>query len=166
VKILDFGIALLPSARRLTWAGLSAVLGTPDYMAPEQIRGRRGDARTDVYAVGMLLYEMLTGRLPFEASNAAAVLRAKMDVEPTRPTRYVPGLDRALEATILRALARDPGERHASAADLLRDLTAPTPAPRYDAGEGRRRRSCCRAMRAIGLSVAVALVLLGMGSLL
>ncbi len=59
---MDFGIALDESARRLTWSGLSSTIGTPDYMAPEQVSGRRGDARTDIYALGTILYEMLTGR--------------------------------------------------------------------------------------------------------
>ena len=62
---MDFGIALDESARRLTWSGLSSTIGTPDYMAPEQVSGRRGDARTDIYALGTMLYEMLTGNLPF-----------------------------------------------------------------------------------------------------
>src|SRR5574340_202732 len=66
VKLLDFGIALFEAERRLTWMGLSNAVGTPDYMAPEQIRGRRGDPRTDVYAVGMLLYETLTAHLPYD----------------------------------------------------------------------------------------------------
>src|SRR5262249_53760052 len=64
VKLLDFGIALDESARRLTWTGLSSTVGTPDYMAPEQVGGRRGDARTDVYALGTIAYEMLTGHMP------------------------------------------------------------------------------------------------------
>jgi serine/threonine-protein kinase len=61
VKIMDFGIALDESARRLTWSGLSTTVGTPDYMAPEQVQGRRGDVRTDIYALGTILYEMLVG---------------------------------------------------------------------------------------------------------
>ena len=65
IKIMDFGIALDESARRLTWTGLSSTIGTPDYMAPEQVSGRRGDARTDIYALGTMLYEMLTGNLPY-----------------------------------------------------------------------------------------------------
>ena len=67
IKLLDFGIALDESARRLTWTGLSSTMGTPDYMAPEQVNGRRGDVRTDVYAVGVILYEMLTAELPITA---------------------------------------------------------------------------------------------------
>ena len=93
VKILDFGIALDESKRRLTWTGLSATLGTPDYMAPEQIGGRRGDARTDVYAVGTLLYEMLTKNLPFNSTNATALLRAKANEDPRPPSYYEPKLD-------------------------------------------------------------------------
>ena len=65
LKIMDFGIALDESARRLTWSGLSSTIGTPDYMAPEQVSGRRGDVRTDIYALGTILYEMLTGELPY-----------------------------------------------------------------------------------------------------
>ena len=66
LKIMDFGIALDESARRLTWSGLSSTIGTPDYMAPEQVSGRRGDVRTDIYAMGTILYEMLTGELPYD----------------------------------------------------------------------------------------------------
>ena len=69
IKIMDFGIALDESARRLTWSGLSSTIGTPDYMAPEQVSGRRGDARTDIYALGTILYEMLTGDLPYSATT-------------------------------------------------------------------------------------------------
>jgi len=141
VKLLDFGIALLDSARRLTWAGLSGTLGTPDYMAPEQVRGRRGDARTDVYALGTILYELLTGRLPYEAPSAAALLHAKVHRAPTPPSERSSGFPRSLEAVLLRAIARDPRDRYPSAEDLraaLADPAAaqerlPSPAPRASA---------------------------------
>ena len=81
-KILDFGIALVASERRLTWTGFSNTIGTPDYMAPEQVRGRRGDPRTDVYAVGLMLYEMLTCNLPYDSPNPRALLRAKVKKSP------------------------------------------------------------------------------------
>lgn len=68
-KIMDFGIALDEDARCLTWSGLSSTIGTPDYMAPEQVSGRRGDARTDIYALGTMLYEMLTGHLPYSSES-------------------------------------------------------------------------------------------------
>ncbi len=83
VKLLDFGIALDESARRLTWFGLSSTVGTPDYMAPEQVGGRRGDARTDVYALGTMLYEMLTGHLPYTAASAGGIVRAKTHEPPS-----------------------------------------------------------------------------------
>jgi len=127
VKILDFGIALLESARRLTWAGLSHAIGTPDYMAPEQIRGRRGDARTDVYAVGTMLYEMLTGRLPYQGEGEA-LLRAKGTSDATPPSAHLPGLDPALERIVLTAVERDPRDRYQNAVDLLEDLRHPAAA--------------------------------------
>ena len=67
--VTDFGVALMAGARRLTWRWFSTALGTPDYMSPEQIQGKRGDARTDVYAIGVMLYEMLAGRVPWEATT-------------------------------------------------------------------------------------------------
>ncbi|HJX35495.1 MAG TPA: serine/threonine-protein kinase, partial [Dehalococcoidales bacterium] len=69
IHIVDFGIALLQGARRVTWQNLSDALGTPDYMAPEQIQGKRGDTRTDLYALGIILYEMQTGSVPFHGDN-------------------------------------------------------------------------------------------------
>src|SRR5579871_3686684 len=90
LKIMDFGIALDESARRLTWSGLSSTIGTPDYMAPEQVSGRRGDVRTDVYAMGTILYEMLTGELPYDGSNVYAMMKAKTTEDPQPPTRHRP----------------------------------------------------------------------------
>ena len=164
IKILDFGIALDESARRLTWAGLSTTLGTPDYMAPEQVGGRRGDARTDVYSVGMLLYEMLTGNLPFSAANPHALMRAKTNDDPKSPTYYLPTLDPALEALIMRALARDPRDRFQTAADLLEALRDPAAAAARDpeATRARARRFGLRRFVFPGavLALVVALVAL------
>jgi eukaryotic-like serine/threonine-protein kinase len=126
VKIMDFGIALDESARRLTWSGLSSTIGTPDYMAPEQVSGRRGDVRTDIYALGTLFYEMMTGRLPFEGENVYAVMRAKTGEDPQPPTRYRPDLDPHLEEIILHAIARQPRERYSTAAEMAKDLCNPS----------------------------------------
>jgi serine/threonine protein kinase len=155
VKIIDFGIALFEAERRLTWAGLSSSVGTPDYMAPEQIRGRRGDARTDVYALGMLLYELLTAHLPYDSPNARALLRAKTSEEPRPPSYWVPGFDPHLEAILLRALERDPRNRYPTAAELLKDLQDPGAVQPRDPETGERRRRAGRARRRRFLAVAV-----------
>jgi eukaryotic-like serine/threonine-protein kinase len=166
VKILDFGIALVASERRLTWTGLSNTIGTPDYMAPEQIKGRRGDPRTDVYAVGTMLYEMLTCHLPYDSANPRALLRAKTTEEPRPPSYHVPGFDPSLEAIILRAIERDPRDRYATAALLLADLKDPSAVPPRDPGEAEaRRRASARVSRRLVLSVLVAVILAGLGSL-
>jgi len=125
LKIMDFGIALDEEARRLTWSGLSSTIGTPDYMAPEQVSGRRGDARTDIYALGTILYEMLTGNLPYASDNVYNMMRAKTNEDPQPPTHYQPDLDPHLEEIILHAIERVPRDRYASAADLLHDLEHP-----------------------------------------
>ena len=126
VKIMDFGIALDESARRLTWSGLSSTIGTPDYMAPEQVSGRRGDARTDLYALGTILYEMLTANLPYSGENVYNVMRAKTAEDPQPPSAFRPDLDPHLEEIILRAIERQPRNRYASAAEMLEDLRDPS----------------------------------------
>jgi serine/threonine-protein kinase len=165
VKILDFGIALFESERRLTWMGLSNAVGTPDYMAPEQIRGRRGDPRTDVYAVGMLLYEMLTCNLPYDSPNRRALLAAKKNEDPRPPSYYVPGFDPSLEAIILKAIERDPRDRYQTAALLLQDLRNPSAVPPRDPLTGSARRRAGRLPRRVVLSVVVAAILAGLASL-
>lgn len=125
VKLLDFGIAMDEAARRLTWFGLSPPVGTPDYMAPEQVRGKRGDVRTDIYALGTMLYEMVTGSLPYQASNAHAMMRAKL-TQNARPAReLLPNLDPKVEEIIMRAIEREPRERYATAKEMLDDLANP-----------------------------------------
>jgi eukaryotic-like serine/threonine-protein kinase len=125
-KIMDFGIALDESARRLTWSGLSSTIGTPDYMAPEQVSGRRGDVRTDVYSLGTILYEMLTGHLPYSGPNVYNVMRAKTSEDPQPPTAYKLDLDPRLEEIVLHAIERNPRDRYASAAAMLEDLRDPS----------------------------------------
>src|ERR1700687_4887430 len=97
LKIMDFGIALDEDARRLTWSGLSSTIGTPDYMAPEQISGRRGDVRTDIYSLGVILYEMLTGNLPYSGPNVYTVMRSKTAEDPQPPSAFKPDIDRSEE---------------------------------------------------------------------
>jgi serine/threonine-protein kinase len=164
-KILDFGIAFDASARRLTWAGLSNTIGTPDYMAPEQIGGRRGDARTDVYAVGTILYEMLTGELPYSSANPHALLRAKANEDPTPPSYYVPGFDRSLEAILLKALERSPRDRYAGANELLADLRNPAAVSPYDPEKGRARRRFSVPRRVL-MPIIVVTVVAGLAALI
>jgi eukaryotic-like serine/threonine-protein kinase len=135
VKLLDFGIAMDEEARRLTWFGLSPPVGTPDYMAPEQVRGKRGDARTDVYALGTMLYEMITGELPYSAGNVHAMMRAKLNEDPRPPRDAMPGIDPQIEEIILRSIDRAPRERYATAREMLADLEDPSRAVLRDRSE-------------------------------
>ncbi len=120
--LLDFGIALLKGARRITFHRLTPSVGTPDYMAPEQVSGERGDARTDVYAVGVLLYEMLTGTVPFQGDNALAVMGQRLTREaPSARSRRAEVLPQ-LDAVLRKALRRERADRHATMAELREDL--------------------------------------------
>jgi eukaryotic-like serine/threonine-protein kinase len=125
LKLLDFGIAVDETS---TSAGLSSAIGTPEYMAPEQIEGRRGDARADLYALGTILYEMLTGTLPHACSSTTALLRAKTRAATAcvPPTRHAPGLDPRIEEIVLRALEPWPQNRYATARAMLEDLRDPS----------------------------------------
>jgi serine/threonine protein kinase len=129
VKVLDFGIAKLqhdPQAGvPLTVTG--AVLGTPAFMAPEQVAAQTVDARADLYAAGALLYAAATGRPPFEGDNKIAVMEQHLRAEPVSPRVLRPELSPALERAILRALAKRPADRPASAAELAAELRAALP---------------------------------------
>lgn len=124
VRILDFGIAKT-GIRRLTVAGFSSVLGTPDYMAPEQVKGQRGDARTDIYCLGAMLYEMLTGRVPFTGDNPFAIMNARMFTDPPRPREIRPEISPQIEEIVLRALELDPKDRYQTAEEMKADLDHP-----------------------------------------
>lgn len=122
LKIADFGTAMLEGARRLTWKHLSESLGTPDYMSPEQIQGSRGDDRSDIYAWGVMMYEFLTGRVPFRGDNWMAVMAGHLGEHPTPIRKLRPDVPPALEAVVIHAMRRRPESRYARAADLLADL--------------------------------------------
>jgi len=141
LKLMDFGIALDEMARRLTWSGLSTTIGTPDYMAPEQVSGRHGDARTDVYALGTMLFEMVTGNLPFSGSTVYAMMHAKTSEDPLPPSAFVPEIDLHLEEIILRAIERSPRNRYQSAAEMLADLKDPANVPLTGRAKRLRPRS-------------------------
>ncbi|MBC8163397.1 MAG: protein kinase, partial [Roseiflexaceae bacterium] len=119
--LADFGIAKLSSEDlHLTHTGL--IIGTAAYMSPEQASGDTVDARSDVYAMGVVLYEMLTGRLPFEGTNAMAVLNKHVHAPPPSPRQFVPALTADVEAVLLRALAKKPSERYQTAAAMATEL--------------------------------------------
>jgi serine/threonine-protein kinase len=122
VTIIDFGIALLRGARRITWAGLSSTVGTPDYMAPEQVQGKRGDARTDIYSLGAIGYEMLCGHSPFGGDNPLAVMGQHLYGTIELLTASNPAVSPALDRVIQKALRRTPEERYQTMEELRQAL--------------------------------------------
>jgi serine/threonine-protein kinase len=123
--IIDFGLALTKSAHRVTYANLSATAGTPDYMAPEQIEGQRGDRRTDLYALGIILYEMLSGNTPFSGDNSLAVMAQHLRSAPPRLDRIQHGVSPQLAAIVARCLMRQPDERYDDVEALVAALDRP-----------------------------------------
>ena len=122
IRIMDFGIAKSLKARRITFVGFSPTMGTPDYMAPEQVKGKRGDERTDIYALGAILYEMTTGSTPFEGESPYAIMNARLTGDPVAPRKVNTKLTPAVEEIILHAMERDPAKRYESAAAMKAEL--------------------------------------------
>ncbi|HEX4086777.1 MAG TPA: protein kinase [Chthoniobacteraceae bacterium] len=122
LRIMDFGIARASDMRRLTFVGFTPAMGTPDYMAPEQVKGKRGDARTDIYSLGAMLYEMTTGVLPFEADNPFMVMNARVTGDPKAPRDINPAIPPEVEELILHAMERDPRKRIQTATEMKSQL--------------------------------------------
>ena len=122
IKIIDFGIAMKEDARRLTFANLSPTLGTPDYISPEQVKGQRGDQRSDIYSLGVMLYEMLTGQVPFSGPNPFAVMNERVLNDPKPARKLNSEITPAQQEILYRALERDPRHRYATASEMAWDL--------------------------------------------
>ncbi|MGA8041701.1 MAG: serine/threonine-protein kinase [Terracidiphilus sp.] len=122
IKLIDFGIAMKEDARRLTYVNMTAALGTPDYVSPEQVKGGRGDQRSDIYALGTMLYEMLTGRVPYADENALAALNARLQRDPTPPSELNGEIRPELQEVVFRALEREPRHRYATASEMAWEL--------------------------------------------
>ncbi len=133
VYLTDFGLAKLAEGDGRTRTG--TFLGTLDYAAPEQLEGRPVDARTDVYAAGCVLYQMLTGDVPFPREGEPAIMWAHLSDQPPAARAHVPTLPAELDAVIARALAKDPDDRYPSAGDLARDAVAAAEGQRATAHE-------------------------------
>lgn len=126
LKIMDFGIARVSELKGgVAAAGLTTtgtVMGTPDYMPPEQAQGRQSDFRSDIYSLGVVLFEVFAGALPFDGDSVMAVILKHIQQPPPRPRTLNPGLPDGLEPIILRCLEKEPSRRYQRVADLLVDL--------------------------------------------
>jgi eukaryotic-like serine/threonine-protein kinase len=166
IKIIDFGIALLEGARRVTWRGLTGMVGTPDYMSPEQLKGERGAAASDIYAVGVVLYEMLCGRTPFDGENVFAVMNQHITLDPPSVLNFNPDLSPALATVVMKAIRRDPEKRFHSMSEMqhaLQNLDEVKPVPyEPDAPQMHNTRRQIIIATLIIITILIVVILLGL----
>jgi serine/threonine protein kinase len=159
VKLIDFGIAANAGSRRLTFAKLTEAMGTPDYISPEQVKGKRGDARSDVYSLGIMFYEMLTGKVPFTGPNPFVIMNERLLNNPIPPREVNPEISPELQEIIYRALERDPSKRYPNAREFALDLEHPEKvgvADREELKNWKQRRS--PVMREVLFYIMLALI--------
>jgi eukaryotic-like serine/threonine-protein kinase len=123
--IMDFGLALTKGSHRVTYSNLSATMGTPDYMAPEQIEGQRGDQRTDIYALGIIMYELLAGKMPFTGDSNMVIMAQHLNGTAPRLDRINPAVTSELAAIVATCLARNPNNRYLDMIALIEMLDHP-----------------------------------------
>src|SRR5215469_15723456 len=159
IKVMDFGIARAVADTQATMTQTAQVIGTAQYLSPEQARGERVDARSDLYSVGCLLYELLTGRPPFTGDSPVAIAYQHVREAPVPPSRVDPDLPPWADAIVLRAMEKDPNARYQSAAEMRSDIqralsgfpvSAAVPATTAYAGPGTRQLSPCGQTRVQG----------------
>jgi serine/threonine protein kinase len=124
LRVIDFGLARNLAAPPGSTSGSTPIVGTPDYMPPEHVRGKPGDERSDIYCLGAMLYEMVTGSLPFTGIDMFSLMNARLVGDPVAPTLFKKDLPSQIEEIILHAMERDPESRYGSMADLRKDLEA------------------------------------------
>ncbi|MCD7824343.1 MAG: Stk1 family PASTA domain-containing Ser/Thr kinase [Oscillospiraceae bacterium] len=122
IKVMDFGIACF--SRQNAGTGTERTMGSVHYVSPEQARGERTDERGDIYSVGVMMYEMLTGRKPFDGETPVAVAMKHMSEEPVPPSQYNSNIYKGLEEIVLRAMEKEPTKRYQSASGMIRDIEA------------------------------------------
>jgi len=125
IRIMDLGLAKSDDRRQITVPRLSGSMGTPDFMAPEQVKGSSAGGLTDLYSLGAILYVMVTGQMPFPGSDPFTVMHSRVVGDPVAPRSLNPAISPALEEIILHAMARRPEARYASILEMKRDLEAP-----------------------------------------
>ena len=131
IKVMDFGIARAMSDAQATMTQTAQVIGTAQYLSPEQARGERVDARSDLYSTGCLMYELLTGRPPFTGDSPVAIAYQHVRENPIPPSRVDPSLPPWADSIVLKAMAKSPNDRYQSAAEMQRTSSGPRPACRW-----------------------------------